>query len=1109
MPQELASRNPRPPHRIIAVGPRRWFTPAVASLVWLVVGVLVSDTATGQKLSAEEKALALYADAANLQNGGAIGPAIESWDQFLDQYSDHPKAAEAAHYLGVCHMQSDPPQPAVAAQAFEKALKSKSYGLREESLANLGWCLYSAGTASEKPDDRRLKKSIDAFSRLQKEFPDSEFIDRSLFYRGEAAFGMDDSARAVKFYNQLLALPKASQSPFRCDALYARGVALESLGRAQDALASFDQLLSACADNDLVTDVHLRRGDLSILAKSYDDAIASFEAAIESSDAAEDRSYAIYRQGFAEFAAGRPAKAAKRYERLLDEYPDSRYAAKATLAAGQSAYRGGEVDAASQRFAEVLEQGNRAAATEAAHWLARIGLTTERPLKEIETMIRAQVDRGVEGDFELELKLDLAEIVSMDASRIEESLKLFESVYRQSPQAPTAPRALYNAAFSAFQGNKLAQALSLSKAFAKAFPDHALANDVAFIAAEASWGSGNQAAAAKQFASLAIVDPKQNPQHAQWVLRALEALTATDQLDAAIQLYDEQVSRLPSNPQGEAGLLIGNAALSAGEHKTAIRLFSRSADQKPSWPRADEARLMSGQAHLVAGNENRAVQIWNRLIKSAPQSRMASQAQYKLASVATANGNHEQAARYYQQILSANNDPGLIPYAQYSRGYGLLQMARDDQAVEVLTQLREDYPQHSVSQDALLSLGIAFRNLEKYKEAQRWLTEFLETQPAGIGLGHALYELALVDQAEKRPLKAAESLRRLIKEVPRYPDMDKVLYELGWSVQEAGKDDEAVEHFANLIDRYPNTSLAAEASYFVGQRDYRAGRFQNAANRFEIAAKSSDSDELAEKALYRLGWSHFKAGQWEPASRAFSDQYQRYPDGRLAFDAITMVGETHFKTGDYAGALGSYEQSRALIRKNQEDGRKLRDASESQIRELALLHGGQAAAQLERYEEAVAWYDELRSRFPSTAYLPQLFYETGSAHQQLGDHEAALKFFSEVADNYRNEVAARARFMMGEIYFGDRKFDKAIPEFQRLMFGYGADQAPTSVKDWQAKAGFEAGRCSELLASTAATPKAKAKAIDFAKKFFDYVVQKHPQHDLVAKSKDRLEALQP
>ena len=97
--------------------------------------------------------------------------------------------------------------------------------------------------------------------------------------------------------------------------------------------------------------------------------------------------------------------------------------------------------------------------------------------------------------------------------------------------------------------------------------------------------------------------------------------------------------------------------------------------------------------------------------------------------------------------------------------------------------------------------------------------------------------------------------------------------------------------------------------------------------------------------------------------------------------------------------------------------------------------------------------------------------------------------------------------MMGEIYFGQRTFDKAIPEFQRVMFGFGADRAPVAIKNWQAKSGFEAARCSELMLQQARTDEAKTKARNFALKFYQFVVDKHPDHELAGKARERIKTL--
>jgi TolA-binding protein len=436
-----------------------------------------------------------------------------------------------------------------------------------------------------------------------------------------------------------------------------------------------------------------------------------------------------------------------------------------------------------------------------------------------------------------------------------------------------------------------------------------------------------------------------------------------------------------------------------------------------------------------------------------------------------------------------------------------MQIPRYEAALEPLDRMLREHPDHAVHRDARLARGITLRNLGRLDDARIDLDAFLETSPEGHALGHALYELALIDQQQKQPQRAADKLKRLVDQVPDYPDLENVLYELGWSHRESGDDDAAVAEFTELIRRFGDSPLAAEAAYFVGQQAYASQDWSQAAEQFRIAAERSDDADLSEKAFYRLGWALYKLKQYEPARAAFAQQAERHPDGNLILDALLMTAECDFRSGQFQPALESYQAARERIRQTDDNADSIRDRADRQIRELVLLHGGQSAGQMKQWKQAIGWFDELRQRFPATTYLPQAFYETGFAYQQLDQPDKAIDFFAQVANKYRSETAARARFMIGEIHFAEKRYDLAIPEFQRVMFGFGAEKAAENVKNWQAKSGYEAGRCSELLIQKASSQAGREKASRLAREFFSYVVDKHPDHELAAKSRERLEAL--
>ncbi len=1059
-----------------------------------------------------EKAMSLYADAANFQTNGAIDLAIEGWKKYLEKYPDEPFATKAAHYLGVCYMQQTLPNYPAACDAFSKAIKDEKSELREESLVNLGWCEFAGAGDKEKQDPKRLQAALDAFRTLLKEKPASKYADRALFYGGEAAYSLGDAKAAVELYDRLVAMDAAKNSPLRCDTFYARGVALEDLKKFDEAVVSYRQLIEGCKEERLLNDARVRVGDVYIMQKKFAEAAKEFGDVASGKGA--DVPYALVRQAFAFVQSNKPQDAATIYERLLKEFPESPYTAAATLASAQSIYRAGDMDEAAKRFTRVLAQKDVNSATEAAHWLATIALKKGDHKAAID-VAEKQIAAGTAGEFDQTLKMDLAEAMMMSPDKIAEAQKLYLSLYEAKPDDALAPRALYNAAFAAMQLGKSKESNDLADKFLKKYNGSPLTADIRYIIAESKLMGGAHAEAAVDYQSL-LDDPtsEKNPQRPLWVLRAGMANYLAGKHDDAIKLLSKQVAApgLPSQI-AESKYIIGACQLAAGRGAEAITALQESLKADPKWAKADETTLMLGQAFLAADKKQEARATWDSISTTFPKSPRGDQGRYRIAQLAARSSQHDVAAAEYAKVVASGLDPSLLPFTLYGLGWNLLQAGKPAEAAAPLERVTKEFPTHPINDDAKLALGISYRSVGKIDESiaqlQVVLKELENSAETGaiINRGHALYELALIDQQQKRPGDAAKRLEQLVSTVPNYPNLDKVIYEWSWSLKESGDDAKAESAFNQLIEKYPGNPLTAEAQYFVGQRRYAEEKWKPAAAAFQEAVKVAKDKLLLEKSLYRLGWSLFKAEDYNGSAEAFARQGKEFPEGKLIADALLMTGENQFKLGQYKIALTSYTIARDRIRAKDESAKTVSENADQQIRELAFLHGGQSAAQLQLWKEAIPWYDELRTRFPESSYLAQTLYETGLANQQLGNDDEALKFFQMVSNDYRNETAAKSRFMVGEIYFGKRELAKAIPEFQRVMYGYGAEKAPDEMKNWQAKSGFEAGRCAELLIQTRTDRDGKEKASVIAKEFFKYVVDKHPKHELASKSQERLDVL--
>jgi TolA-binding protein len=321
-----------------------------------------------------------------------------------------------------------------------------------------------------------------------------------------------------------------------------------------------------------------------------------------------------------------------------------------------------------------------------------------------------------------------------------------------------------------------------------------------------------------------------------------------------------------------------------------------------------------------------------------------------------------------------------------------------------------------------------------------------------------------------------------------------VLYDLAWSLKDQDKHAEAVPHFAKLATEFAKSPLAAEAWFHVAEDRYEKKEYAEAAKAYASAKAKAQPSELAERGIHKLGWSHYQLKQFDEALKQFSEQLAAYGQGPFAADATVMKAECLFRLEKYEEAWPAFQAAAKT------------KASTPAFAVMTLLHGGQTASQLKQWAEAQKLLAEIPAKYPETPQLPEALFELARAKQNSGQADEALQDYEAAASKSRDHVGARARFMMGEVYFQAKKYDEASREFQRAMFGFGGEQATAETKNWQAKSGYEAGRIAELQIS-ATKDAARQKAITDAKRFYTFVALKHANHELAGEAKKRLEAL--
>lgn len=1065
----------------------------------IVVAVPADWVNCQERAVGNKKALSYFANAADYQNGGAFELAAEEWEKLVKEFPGEPQTSTAWHYLGICNLQRKQPDYARAIEAFRESLKDPKLELREESLINFGWALFSQARKRPAGSDEQRLELEESRSRLNdflKEFSDSAYLDQAIFYLGDIEHLLGNQKKAISQFKKFLDNEKLNKSSLRPDALYALAVAYQDEGEPAEANRRYQEFLNKYGKHKLADEVRIRSAELLIAG----DKLSEAELVLKQITIAREvplADLALLRLGYVYGKQGKSNEAAAQYDQLLDRFSDSVHVRPAALAFGQIKLQQNDFEPALAALRKA-SQGQDSIAAEAAHW---IGLALMRQNKFAEATIYLSDALKQFGDSTA-LRLDYADALYSQSDKRSQARKAYETLANEKPDAPQAPRAAYNAAFGALEDGDSIAAQHWAERFLSKYPKDALRSDVAYIAAESLLRQGMHDTAAQAYGKLIEANPE-NESLGQWKLRQAMALYLGGKYEQAVDNVQALFANLKEKDQlAEAKFISGSSLLYLDKTAQAIQDLEQSSRISETWSNADEGLLVLGEAYQRSKNIEAAKQTYQKLLQKFPQSRLCPQVEYKLAQLAAADGAFADAVTQYRAIVASPAAANYHNFAQYGIVWCLMQQDQHQAAYDELQPLLARNLQDSIGGEVNLAEGICLRKLAQSDKAVVALNRFLDRQPKGVSLGSGLYELGLAHTELKQLELANVAFERIIREVPEYPSIDRVMYEVSWNLMDLDKGDAATARFAELATRFPQSVHAAESNYMVAQQLYEAKQYQPAIETYEKILKQTEDSELLQKSLYKLGWTYFQMQQYDKAERQFEAQTGRFSDGRLVVDGLFMQAECSFKKEQWEAALTGFQKARAAL-----ESKPKESSASPQVRTLIYLHAGQCLRELKRWNDSEQWLVKVIQDYSESPYLPTALYELGFCKQSQGKTGDAITHYTEVASNYRNEVAARARFMLGEVYFSQKDFAKAIPEFQRVMYGFGGEKAPEDIKNWQAKSAFEAARCSEVLVNNLSGAD-KKKVVETAIEFYEFVVEKHAKHELAAQAQSRLGELQ-
>ncbi|MDP6443348.1 MAG: tetratricopeptide repeat protein [Pirellulaceae bacterium] len=1049
--------------------------PILGSAFALLLTVFVfGDLAVGQDDTKSQAAVRDYNAAAALQNSGFYNRAAERWATFLKKYPKDARLERVHYYLGVCQLNLKKYPESVA--TFRAVLtKYPKFASLDGVQYNLAMAQYQLAGVSKKPEEYKVAAA--SFGEVTTKYPKSKLLDKALYFQSESLFSSGDLAAAVTTYQKLI--QSQPKSGLLADAYYGLAATLQDLGQDEEAVKSLQAFLgnAALAANSLAPEMRLRLGISLFKTKKFAEADKEFgvTAALPNFALAD---FALLRQAQCRLEVDKPAEAIALLTQMMTKYPKSTYLAAAQLACGKCYYETEKWDDAAKMLTPVTA-AKSVETPEAKYWLGRTLLKKQQPQEALK-LLEPAVAENPEGEFAPFLAMARVDAIYELPDRKKETPALYDAFAKKYPAHALTPQAVYMAALSSLGLEDYQTARTHAEAFlAKPeFAEHVLQPEVVYIAGEgylfATKEAGGDLAKAEALFRGLIQKSPQHPRAARAHLRIGWCLYKNEKSDETVAYLNANLAKLAlPEEKAEAQLLIGRSHSGASRDKEAVAAFNAALAAKPDWARNDEVLVAAAQSQRAIDDQAGAVARLKELLAKHPRSELLAQATFLLADIAQQQGKPDESIPHFQAIVQNFATSEFVAPALYGLGSAYFTKEDFTSALKHLDELIGKHAATDAGKQGYYLRGLSHQRLKQFDPATKDLTVFLAGKPAAAEGLDARYALALCRIGLKQAEPAVADLRKLLQDKPDYVHADKAYYELGHALLELKKDGEAAVAFRTLGEKFAASSLVPEAFFYVGQfHEQQAGSAKDDAAKatqltqaeaaFSAGLAKAQDELVKEKLRYKLGDMQFQRGEFAAATATLMTQLKDHPTGELAGPGRFLTAESLYRQDKFAEALPLFAQ--------------VADEKIEKFVAQSLYRAGACATNLKNWPESQRRYTQLLTQFPKFEQKSEARYGVGLAQQNQGQLPQARQTYEMVTTETESETAAKARFMIGELSFGEKKYEDAIEHFLLVAVGY-------PYKSWQALARFEAARCFIELGD-------KAKA----KQSLEIVVAQHKDH---------------
>ncbi len=711
------------------------------------------------------------------------------------------------------------------------------------------------------------------------------------------------------------------------------------------------------------------------------------------------------------------AEAIEEYERYLTEYPSTAQAPLAWYRLGKAASAAKQYDKALNAFEKVEE-------------------LTPEPTQRVEALLS-------KGEILYFLK------------RFDEAETVLGLLLKGQNPSDLQSRALYYLGKVQQSKGQMESAAQQYKKLIKTFPDSPLLPFARYQLAFVYLEQQDTENAAIEFSAVANNTQADKELRMESRFRAAEIYDKIGWFSAAIGAYEQLRTDFPQSTYARrADYGYAWALYHAGKYPEAI--VAAQAFEK-AYP---DAPHLAGIAYLRANclqqqkQYEQAQQTYQAIRENYPDSPFAVRAQYKTAWVLFLKGDGTAAKEEVTAFLQRQKDSPLIGDAAFLLGSILVSEGNFEDAQQEFRLVAEKYPKSEFGAEALYKSAECLGQLGLTDQAAKTFETFAKRYPS-----HRLTEPAILRAGDAQFsaddfAQAVEQYQQILARSVDATVEEETLYRLAVTYHNMKDYAKSVETFRTLLEKFAQSPHATEAHLRIG--NYILREEKKPAQALEsyqaVIQNTTASPELLARALRGAALAHYEQKHHDEAAAAFLRLIRDYPDTKLNEGTYAWLGQHFYDLEKWGEAAQSFEALLANIQ-------------DYPAPERVRLKIAECIEKSGDIEKALQQYQTVIDTASQSTKAVEAKYRMACLYETQGKTEEAFALYEAAANANNGDLAARARFRLGELYEQREEFDKAARSYLRVAILFLHETlSPEAL--WRAGQCFEKAGSSEQAQKT-------------------------------------------